>query len=217
MTMSSSGRSRSSELIGEYLLHASSGRAWYLCRKGAANAKRWHAKCRTSSDYAVVRHKSRADSDECLCGRAAEDAMHTYLDCPIHERFREPLRKSIRGFCEAVFAENLDLDDKGAMAWVHTNSPVLLQPESVVAGEALRAAALKFYAQARVERYVAGKRAAGQLVNPVPPLQNDGEFPALSRPQGKPHNDPPDGGQPPASLDPALIGAVLPQKGSSRY
>ena len=109
------------------------------------------------------------------------------------ERFREPLRKSIRDFCEAVFAENLDLSEKGAMAWVHTNSPVLLQPESIVAGEALRAAALKFYAQARVERYVAGKRAAGQLVNPVPPLQNDGEFPALSRPQGKPHNGPPDG------------------------
>ena len=64
---------------------------------------------------------------------------------------------------------------------------------------------------------MAGKRAAGQLVNPVPPLQNDGEFPALSRPQGKPHNDPPDGGQPPVSLDPALIGAVLPQKGGSRY
>ena len=164
-----------------------------------------------------MRHKSRADSDECLCGRAAEDTLHTYLDCPIHERFREPLRKSIRDFCEAVFAENLDLSEKGAMAWVHTNSPVLLQPESVVAGEALRAAALKFYAQARVERYVAGKRAAGQLVNPVPPLQNDGEFPALSRPQGKPHNDPPDGGQPPVSLDPALIGAVLPQKGSFRY
>ena len=75
------GRSRSHELIATYLEHAGSGRAWYMHTNGSAYAKRWHAKCRTSSDCAVIRHKNRADDGRCMCGEAMEDAAHVYLDC----------------------------------------------------------------------------------------------------------------------------------------
>ena len=59
-----------------------------------------------------------------------------------------------------------------------------LTPESttISAGQALRRAALRFYAQARVDRHTAHKAHARRLTNPVPPLANEGEFPQLPRP-----------------------------------
>ena len=73
---------------------------------GSAYAKRWHAKCRTSSDCAVIRHKNRADDGRCMCGEAMEDAAHVYLDCPLHDELRLQLDRAIHDFCKAVDAEN---------------------------------------------------------------------------------------------------------------
>ena len=64
---------------------------------GSAYAKRWHAKCRTSSDCAVIRHKNRADDGRCVCGEAMEDATHVYLECPLHDELRLQLDRAIRG------------------------------------------------------------------------------------------------------------------------
>ena len=73
--------------------------------------------------------------------------------------------------------------DRGdAMAWVHTDSPALISWGAISAGQALRRAALRFYAQARVDRHTAHKAHARRLTNPVPPLANEGEFPQLPRP-----------------------------------
>ena len=68
------------------------------------------------------------------------------------------------------------------MAWVHTDSPALISWGALSAGRALRRAALRFYAQARVDRHSSHKARARCLTNPVPPLANDGEFPRLPRP-----------------------------------
>ena len=65
------------------------------------------------------------------------------------------------------------------MAWVHTDSPALISWGAISAGQALRRAALRFYAQARVDRHTAHKAHARRLTNPVPPLANEGEFPQL--------------------------------------
>ena len=65
------------------------------------------------------------------------------------------------------------------MEWVHSDSPAVMRPETAAAGRALREAALRFYAAARVARYEAGGSAAQLELNPVPPLRNDGEFPRL--------------------------------------
>ena len=188
MTMDAGGRSRSHELIATYLEHAGSGRAWYMHVNGSAYAKRWHAKCRTSSDCAVIRHKNRADDGRCVCGEAMEDATHVYLECPLHDELRLQLDRAIHDFCKAADAENRSAKirkkaDKGdAMAWVHTDSPALISWGALSAGQALRRAALRFYAQARVDRHTAHKAHARRLTNPVPPLANEGEFPQLPRP-----------------------------------
>ena len=117
-----------------------------------------------------------------------EDAAHVYLDCPLHDELRQQLDRAIRDFCKAADAENRSAKirkkaDKGdAMAWVHTDSPALISWGALSAGQALRRAALRFYAQARVDRHSSHKARARCLTNPVPPLANDGEFPRLPRP-----------------------------------
>ena len=68
------------------------------------------------------------------------------------------------------------------MAWVHKDSPALISWGALSAGQALRRAALRFYAQARVDRHTAHKAHARRLTNPVPPLANEGEFPQLPHP-----------------------------------
>ena len=91
--------------------------------------------------------------------------------------------------------------DKGdAMAWVHTDSPALISWGALSAGQALRRAALRFYAQARVDRHTAHKARARCLTNPVPPLANEGEFPRLPRsaPRRRTRRQPP-GARPPTN------------------
>ena len=109
---------------------------------GSAYVKRWHAKCRTSSDCAVIRHKNRADDGRCMCGETVEDAAHVYLECPLHDELRLQLDRAIRGFCKAADAENCSAKiqkkaDKGdAMAWVHTDSPALVSWDALCLGGA---------------------------------------------------------------------------------
>ena len=91
----------------------------------------------------------------------------------------QPLERCLDDFCKLAFAENLEISKKGAMEWVHSDSPAVMRPETAAAGRALRGAALRFYAAARVARHEAGASAAQLEPNPVPPLQNDGEFPRL--------------------------------------
>ena len=102
-----------------------------------------------------------------------------YLECSRYEVLRQPLERCLSDFCKLAFAENLEISKKGAMEWVHSDSPAVMRPETAAAGRALRKAALRFYAAARVARYEAGASAAQLELNRVPPLQNDGEFPRL--------------------------------------
>ena len=115
--------------------------------------------------------------------------MHLATLCWLHDELRLRLDRAIRDFCSAVDAENCSAKirkkaDKGdAMAWVHTDSPALISwGAPLSAGQALRRAALRFYAQARVDRHTAHKARARCLTNPVPPLANEGEFPRLPHP-----------------------------------
>ena len=149
-----------------WVLHAQLTYLWRL--EHSAPARRWHAKCRTHSDCAVIRHKSRADGWECpSCGAPSEDSTHVYLECPAHSRRRGPLMCRVRKLCAAADGEGVSLTPAQAMAWVHTDSPALISLEAVEAGSALRRAAMAFYAATQQTRYCAHRAQAG-LAQPPP-------------------------------------------------
>ena len=106
LVLDGESRSHSNEIVADYLAFAHSGRAWYLTDEGSSYERRWHAKCRTHSDCAVVRHKSRADGWQCpSCGGPTEDSTHVYLvylECPAHSRRRGPLMCHVRKLCAAA-------------------------------------------------------------------------------------------------------------------
>ena len=160
MVMDAAGVSHSNAIISEYLAHADEGRAWYLRAGGSAYSRRWHAKCRTHSDFAVVRHKSRAEGWQCPCGDEHETAQHVYLRCPLHDAHRPPLAAAAGALCVAAAAEGEDLNASAAMEWVHTDLPGLISTEALAAGRSLREAAMSFYARAQTQRY--GLMAAGR-------------------------------------------------------
>ena len=127
LVLDGESRSHSNQIVADYLAFAHSGRAWYLIDEGSSYERRWHAKCRTHSDCAVIRHKSRADGWECpSCGAPSEDAAHVYLECPAHSRRRDALLRHVRQLCTAADGEGVPLEPAQAMAWVHTDSPALI-------------------------------------------------------------------------------------------
>ena len=155
-------RSHSNEIVADYLAFAHSGRAWYLIDEGSSYERRWHAKCRTHSDCAVIRHKSRADGWQCpSCGAPSEDAAHVYLECPAHSGRRGALLRRVHQLCAAAAGEGVPLVPAQAMAWVHTDSPALISLEAVEAGGALRREAMAFYATAQQVRYCAHRGQTG--------------------------------------------------------
>ena len=162
LVLDGESRSHSNEIVADYLAFAHSGRAWYLIDDGSSYERRWHAKCRTHSDCAVIRHKSRADGWQCpSCGAPSEDAAHVYLECPAHSGRRDALLHRVRQLCTAAAGEGVPLVPAQAMAWVHTDSPALISLEAVEAGCALRREAMAFYAAAQQVRYCAHRQQAG--------------------------------------------------------
>ena len=174
LVLDGESRSHSNEIVADYLAFAHSGRAtsraWYLIDEGSSYERRWHAKCRTHSDCAVIRHKSRADGWQCpSCGAPSEDAAHVYLECPAHSGRRGALLRRVRQLCTAAAAEGVPLGVPAqAIAWVHTDSPALISLEAVEAGGALRREAMAFYATAQQVRYCAHRGQAGLTQPPQP-------------------------------------------------
>ena len=108
--------------------------------------------------------------------------MHSYPACwrPTRRsctRIR-PAEKPTRRSCTRIRPASL-LVGRCRRRRRQTQSPTLHLRLCLPAGRALREAALRFYAAARVARYEAGGSAAQLEINAVPPLRNDGEFPRL--------------------------------------
>ena len=90
-------RSRSDDLVAEYLASAAPERAWFLSERSTGQVQRWHARSVCSSDFAVVRGKCGAalGAQLCPCGAGAESSEHVYLHCPIFAAARQFLENKM--------------------------------------------------------------------------------------------------------------------------
>ena len=157
----------------------------------SAIAQQWHAAARTSSKLDITRAKRRPDSGgECDCGAPREDARHLYLECPRYSGQRPVFRNALSEFCNVLkkghdpthpVARHWDIDEEQALAWVHTNRPLMggaggLLEEPEKPAQALRAKAMAFYHGAITTRRLPRRRTAGcaavtilRVEEPVPP------------------------------------------------
>ena len=98
----------------------------------------------------------------CDCGDSVENAQHIHLDCRLFSDFRLPLFREIDDWLEKVKATESSasgwtrMDRAEALRWVHYNTPLVMDPVTAGAGEAVRQAALAFYSRVQQRRYLTG-------------------------------------------------------------
>ena len=168
-------RSRSDELVAQYLQTAKPERAWFLCERSTGQVQRWHARSVSSSDFAVVRGKRGAvhGAQLCPCGECDESSEHVYLRCPIFAGIRQVLENKMDSWArrlrqtEAATGAWERASRADVLRWVHHNSPLVTNSSSAMQGREVRRAAFAFYSRMQQMRYAGGRFSYGQPERPM--------------------------------------------------